>query len=166
MHTRGLIVIAVMYLAPKLASASCIHGTSLFPRSSPNVKVSTFGYTGLKGPLNWAGLSPEFKACATSSVQSPINIDDTVHLARSAPKVDIPSVKAAEFANLGTTIEVAVNGTTEFAGSKFALKQFHFHTPSEHRVAEEYFPLEIHMVHEAASYISPSLFISQPHSRL
>jgi carbonic anhydrase len=44
---------------------------------------------------------------------------------------------------------VIVNGTATFDGTDYALKQFHFHTPSEHRIDEEYFPLEMHMVHEA-----------------
>jgi carbonic anhydrase len=34
--------------------------------------------------------------------------------------------------------------------SSFSLKQFHFHSPSEHTVDGEYFPLEMHLVHEAA----------------
>ena len=42
-----------------------------------------------------------------------------------------------------------VNGTATFDGTNYALKQFHFHTPSEHRIDEEYFPLEMHMVHQA-----------------
>lgn len=152
MYTKQLILIAAT-LTAHLASASCIHGTSLHKREElpgGTVKVSDFGYTGLIGPLNWAGLAAENSACATSKVQSPINIDDTISLATEAPVINIPSVEAAEFENLGTTVEVIVNGTTTFAGTDFTLKQFHFHTPSEHRIAEEYFPLEIHMVHEAA----------------
>src|SRR5207302_6693064 len=108
------------------------------------VEVSKFGYIGLEGPLNWAALSPENSACATSKVQSPINIDNTVQLAAEAPKVVIPDVDAAEFVNLGTTVEAIVNGTTTFGGKEFSLKQFHFHTPSEHKVAEEYFLFEVH----------------------
>jgi carbonic anhydrase len=50
--------------------------------------------------------------------------------------------------NLGTTIEVTVNGTTKFGGMDYRLKQFHMHTPSEHRISEEYYPLELHFVHE------------------
>ena len=62
---------------------------------------------------------------------------------------DFPSVAEAEFENLGTTLETIVTGTTTFAGKAFTLQQFHMHTPSEHRINDEYFPLEIHMVHEA-----------------
>lgn len=63
--------------------------------------------------------------------------------------------QAVDFENLGTTIEVIVNGTTSFAGSDFRLKQFHMHTPSEHRIGEEYYPLELHFVHEGVSKYIP-----------
>jgi len=159
MYTQQLVLIAAVLSAPLLSSANCMYGTSLFPRvAGATVEVSKFGYTGLQGPLNWAALSAENSACATSKVQSPINIDNTVQLAAEAPKVVIADMKEAEFENLGTTVEVIVNGTTTFGGTKFSLQQFHFHTPSEHRVAEEYFPLEIHMVHEAAGKNSPVPF--------
>ncbi|RPB01734.1 carbonic anhydrase [Choiromyces venosus 120613-1] len=152
MYTQQLVFVAAALSTPLLSSANCMYGTSLFPRSegAATVEVSKFGYTGLQGPLNWAALAAENSACATSKVQSPINIDSTVQLAAEVPKVVIADVEAAEFENLGTTVEVIVNGTTTFGGTEFSLKQFHFHTPSEHRVAEEYFPLEVHMVHEAA----------------
>lgn len=151
MYTKAILAIALA-ISP-LAHASCLHGTSLLKRevqSGGKVKVSEFGYTGLLGPLNWAQLAPGNSACATSKVQSPINIDSSIPLAAEVPKINFPSVEAAEFENLGSTVEVIVNGTTNFGGKDFSLKQFHFHTPSEHRIAEEYFPVEMHMVHEAA----------------
>lgn len=84
-------------------------------------------------------------------------IDSKVAIATEKPVLDIPE-QAVEFENLGTTIEVIVNGTTKFAGSDFRLKQFHMHTPSEHRVNDEYYPLEVHMVHEGVSKFSPCTF--------
>lgn len=39
--------------------------------------------------------------------------------------------------------------STTVDGKVFELKQFHFHTPSEHTIDGEYFPLEMHLVHEA-----------------
>jgi len=42
---------------------------------------------------------------------------------------------------------------TTVNGKEFELKQFHFHTPSEHTIDGEYFPLEMHMVHEAAGML-------------
>lgn len=132
------------------AQASCVHGTSMMKRQEGAVQVSNFGYDGLQGPLNWAGLDPANSACRNSKVQSPIVIDSNVPFAAEAPQITIDSVAEAEFENLGTTLETIVNGTTVFAGATFELKQFHMHTPSEHRINSEYFPLEVHMVHEAA----------------
>ncbi|KAF2786261.1 carbonic anhydrase [Melanomma pulvis-pyrius CBS 109.77] len=140
-------------LIASTASATCLHGLSKFKRQEPaegGVEVGTFGYTGLIGPLNWASLAPENEACKTGKNQSPINIDAKVALATEKPTLDIPE-QPVEFENLGTTIEVIVNGTTKFGGSDFRLKQFHMHTPSEHRVNDEYFPLEVHMVHEGVT---------------
>lgn len=134
-------------------SASCVHGTSHHRRevsAEGKVATSKFGYSGDQGPLSWAALDPGNSACRTSKVQSPIVLDNTVSKAKTAPKVNIPNVAEAEFENLGTTLETIVNGTTTVDGKAFNLKQFHLHTPSEHRINDEYFPLEMHMVHEAA----------------
>jgi len=147
------ILFASSVILARTVSANCLHGTSLLPREvarDGKVKVSNFGYTGFRGPLNWAGLSPNNSACALSSNQSPVNIDDSIELSKIVPQITIDDVEEAEFENLGTAIEVVVNGTTVVGDKAFNLLQFHFHTPSEHRIGEEYFPLEIHMVHQAA----------------
>lgn len=146
---KSLIALATMAAS---VSANCIHATSFHRREvseEGTVEVSKFGYSDLQGPLNWAGLDAANSACATSKVQSPIVIDDSIPKASEAPVLDFPSVEEAEFENLGTTLETIVSGTTKFAGKEFSLKQFHLHTPSEHRIREEYFPMEMHMVHEA-----------------
>lgn len=138
------------------------------------VEVKTFGYGPENGPFNWASLAPENEACKAGTNQSPINIgteetasnltrrdviihkraclnetttDANVGAAADRPVVDIPD-QAVVFENLGTTIEVIVNGTTSFNGTDFRLVQFHMHTPSEHHINDEYFPLEVHMVHQ------------------
>ncbi|KAF2709747.1 carbonic anhydrase [Pleomassaria siparia CBS 279.74] len=142
------------------ASATCLHNLSRFKRAEGEVKVGTFGYDGLIGPLNWASLAEENQVCKSGKTQSPINIlDAEVTLATEKPTLDIPEQKV-EFENLGTTIEVVVNGTTKFGGTDFRLKQFHMHTPSEHRINDEYYPLEVHMVHEGVSDTSSLAVIS------
>jgi carbonic anhydrase len=149
--TSFLITVASMALS---ASASCMHGTSFMKRQvsedGKKVAVSTFGYSGEKGPVNWASLAKENESCRTGKIQSPIVLDNSIGKAKEKPVIKIADVKEAEFENLGTTLETIVEGTTTFAGKEFKLKQFHMHTPSEHRINDEYFPLEIHMVHEAA----------------
>jgi carbonic anhydrase len=59
------------------ASATCLHGLSMFKRAESaegGVEVGKFGYGPLNGPLNWATLAVENEACKAGSNQSPINI--------------------------------------------------------------------------------------------
>ena len=39
--------------------------------------------------------------------------------------------------------------TITYAGKVYHLKQFHFHTPSEHTVNGKHAPMEIHLVHQS-----------------
>ncbi|KAK2008380.1 carbonic anhydrase [Colletotrichum eremochloae] len=143
-----------------MASAICHHRTSLYARSQGlmaraegGVDVATFGYNDITGPLNWHSYSNASITCATGVQQSPINLNDTS--AKLVPGTtlgfDLPDLPdGAVFENLGSTLEVvAPNGTLTRHGRKFKLKQFHFHTPSEHRVDSEHFPMEVHFVFEA-----------------
>ena len=51
-------------------------------------------------------------------------------------QLNIPDIAETEFENLGTTVEVVVpegsGAGIVVDGTPFALKQFHFHLPSEH----------------------------------
>ncbi|KAL0567816.1 hypothetical protein V5O48_014176 [Marasmius crinis-equi] len=146
------------------AHASCLHGTTLLRRevSGGQVQVSSFGYDEEKGPLLWAGLSPNNTACNTGRNQSPIVLDASIPDA-PAITVSFQPTHDAELENLGSTLEVVgVNGTTNFQGKDHFLRQFHFHTPSEHRINGEYHPLEMHMVHESAdgSFVVLGVFFS------
>ncbi|KAF3481250.1 periplasmic alpha-carbonic anhydrase [Arthroderma uncinatum] len=138
-------------------SASCLYGTSLEPRSlsaDGHVPVSTFNYTGEGGPLGWVGLNPAAnKECGHGLTQSPIVINSKTvpRAAKGSVTMTIPSVDMADFENLGSTVEVVVGGKLNAEGKDYELKQFHFHTPSEHRVDEEYFPMEIHFVFQSPS---------------
>ncbi|MDZ7648146.1 MAG: carbonic anhydrase family protein [Cytophagales bacterium] len=51
----------------------------------------------------------------------------------------------------GHTIQVTVDegSTFTFAGKTYNLKQFHFHTPSEHTIDGKNLPMEMHMVHQS-----------------
>lgn len=56
------------------ASATCLHGLSMFKRAEGEVKIGNFGYGPLNGPFNWATIAPENEACKAGKNQSPINI--------------------------------------------------------------------------------------------
>ena len=42
-------------------------------------------------------------------------------------------------------------GWIDYAGTRYNLLQFHFHTPSEHTVEGRHAPLEMHLVHQSAA---------------
>lgn len=144
-------IIATLQLIPWI-SANCIHGTTLHERMlAKRAQNKPFGYTDLLSPINWANLDPDYIACSTSKNQSPINLDNTTAFATEVPQIDIAIAETVQLLNIGTTLEVVYkNGTTIFANQTFNLVQFHFHTPSEHRFNNEYFPMEMHIVHENA----------------
>ena len=49
----------------------------------------------------------------------------------------------------GHSIEMEDGGQATIAGRSFELTQFHLHSPSEHTLDGEYFPIELHFVHKA-----------------
>ena len=52
----------------------------------------------------------------------------------------------------GHTIQVNVDEGSSFTfqTKTYGLKQFHFHTPSEHTFDGKHLPMEIHLVHQAS----------------
>lgn len=81
--------------------------------------------------------------------QSPINIISDSALTDSSQFSSIrfnAGVTAIE--NLGHTIQLDFKdgSTTATDGKIYFLKQFHFHTPSEHMIDGMTFPMEMHMV--------------------
>jgi carbonic anhydrase len=134
-------------------SASCLHGTSLLRRSADGtVDVNAYNYTNAGGPLNWYGLNKEKNfACSQGKRQSPIDLvtDDIDYATAESLRFNVPNADNAKFENLGSGLEVVLtNGTLVTSKGSYQLAQFHFHTPSEHRVNEEYFPMEVHFVFE------------------
>jgi carbonic anhydrase len=129
-----------------------------------------FTYSGANGPANWSKLSPDFAACQAGKNQSPIDIS-------GAQDVDLPaldleySTLAQTFVNNGHAVQAnyaagstladdfhelapnrahvsyAAGSTIGHLGSTYELKQFHFHSPSEHQRDGKNLPAEIHFVH-------------------
>ena len=60
---------------------------------------------------------------------------------------------AYQVENNGHTVQASVAQenapSITLDGKQFYLKQFHFHTPSEHTFKRKHYPLEIHFVHQS-----------------
>jgi carbonic anhydrase len=110
---------------------------------------SHWSYSGATGPENWAELAPEFAACGVGFNQSPINITKTVAAELASLQFNYES-NSTVIVNNGHTLQInaAPNSSLHAGGEYFKLVQLHFHSPSEHQVNGEIFPLEGHFVHQ------------------
>jgi len=110
-----------------------------------------WGYEGHEGPAHWQELDPDYVLCGTGEGQSPIDIHDAIDT--DLPAIDFHyRVGGEDEINNGHTIQIdyAPGSTIDYEGRSYALKQFHFHTPSENHIDGQAFPLEAHLVHKAA----------------
>lgn len=109
-------------------------------------------YSGEGGPEHWGALAPENMPCASGGQQSPVDLANALVAKAPSPAWRWPAVGAGQVVNNGHTLQVNVAGPgkLELGGKDYALKQFHFHHPSEHTIDGKAFPLEVHFVHAAA----------------
>lgn len=110
-----------------------------------------WSYSGDEGPHHWAALKQEFSTCGSGREQSPIDIPRKALASSTNIQLNY-KVEVANVANNGHNLQVSLGGssTVRFDGSDYALKQFHFHTPSEHTVSGLMYPMEVHFVHANA----------------
>ena len=107
-------------------------------------------YTGDAGPAHWSTLAPEFAACAGRN-QSPIDLDNFIE-AELPPIAFDYKAGGHDVVNNGHTIQVNYDAGSSISidDDTFALKQFHFHAPSENHIDGKSFPIEAHFVHADA----------------
>ncbi len=112
-----------------------------------------WSYSGKSGPAYWGNLSSDYAMCRLGRNQSPVDIP-----VYDVYDVDLPPIvfsyhaKSTHVSN-GHSIKVTVDPGNFIVvdGEKFKLRQFHFHSPSETRIAGRSFPLEAHFVHVSDS---------------
>ncbi len=116
--------------------------------------AATWSYTGKTGPEFWGQLDPAYRLAATGRQQSPIDIQTRKTISKTLPqlKFDYQSEQVSSFNNGHTIQHDDEPGSFLYVGDqRYALEQFHVHTPSEHTIDGKQFPMEIHFVHRATS---------------
>ena len=104
-------------------------------RSQQGAAPVHWTYEGDEGPAHWGDLDASYSACKTGQQQSPIDI-------RNPKKTDLSPI---QFDYKPTPLHIIDNGHTiminygpgsflSVGGEKYALKQFHFHRPSEETI--------------------------------
>ncbi|MES2259295.1 MAG: carbonic anhydrase family protein [Pseudomonadota bacterium] len=104
-------------------------------------------YEGEQGPEQWAKLSPDNYACNGKN-QSPVDLTGTIHADLKPLKLEYQA-GGNDIVNNGHTIQVgfAPGSALTLDGTRFELKQYHFHAPSENLIGGKSYPLEVHLVH-------------------
>lgn len=110
-----------------------------------------WSYGGHTGPGEWAALAEENRLCGIGQRQSPIDLRGSKAAPLADHDVAIRFGKATgKLLNNGHTIQMDVNesdgNAVTFKARDYPLAQFHFHTPSEHRLDGKSFPMEMHLV--------------------
>ena len=106
-----------------------------------------WSYSGADGPAHWAALAPQFGACNGKN-QSPIDLTGLVEAELPPIKVSY-SAGGTEVVNNGHTAQVnfGPGSSLMVGGTRYELKQVHFHAPSENHINGKAYPLEAHLVH-------------------
>ncbi len=110
-----------------------------------------WGYAGPEGPVHWGELDQQFVTCQTGKNQSPVDLAGFV-TAELEPIAFHYVAGGVDEVNNGHTIQVNYEPGSSITvnGHEYALKQFHFHTPSENHISGKAFPMEAHLVHADA----------------
>lgn len=108
-----------------------------------------WSYSGEDGPQQWGDLAADYLMCSMGRNQSPIDLIGAVDANLEELVLDYPNRGIVGEVNNGHTIQenLKPGNFITIQGQKFEAKQFHFHSPSEHRIDGKSFPLEVHVVH-------------------
>jgi len=137
------------------ATAAAIKRTIAPPPEAP-----VWGYEGADGPAAWGTLCPEWAPCGAGQAQSPIDIVPPARGDLPALETKLRPAKLkivhhehmADVVNTGHSIQVNYSDgdTLTIGDERFALLQYHFHSPSEHTVGGKHFAMEMHLVHRSS----------------
>jgi carbonic anhydrase len=134
----------------KIFALTFVIGLALFAVSARAQEAHPphWSYEGNDGPKNWGHLDSSYASCSIGNRQSPIDIKD-------AKKAELPPLKfnydavPLNIIDNGHTIQVnyAPGSTLTVGDRTYALKQFHFHHPSEEHVNGHGYEMVAHLVH-------------------
>ncbi|MGD1850565.1 MAG: carbonic anhydrase [Cyanophyceae cyanobacterium] len=144
-----------------LSVERAIAGTSSNVQKSQKLQ---WGYIGENDPNHWNEVSERYQVCQFGQRQSPINVEllenETLKVSDKR-KIGLfegfpeqiyfryGPVNLEAF-DAGYTLQANVGAGLflELGSDRYELKQFHFHTPSEHQINGNTSAMEMHLVHQ------------------
>ena len=101
-----------------------------------------------EGPEHWGGLHPDWRVCAEGAEQSPIVLPvQASGESRQFETAYRPVAAQRSRKKHAVQVDVGPGSRLVLDGQAFHLRQFHFHTPSEHQWPGRELSGEMHMVH-------------------
>ncbi|MEH7350869.1 carbonic anhydrase [Gottfriedia acidiceleris] len=126
-----------------------VHEVHLNKSTVSAARNEDWSYTGNTGPNYWSSINKDYSLCSNGKQQSPVNIDQAIK--KSLPlginyHNDLFKIERSQY----TVKFIPVNhsNSINLNGTNYTLKQFHFHTPSEHTINGKQSDLEIHFINE------------------
>ncbi len=122
-------------------------------RSTPPASEE-WSYHGSTGPRYWGSLRDEWRTCGSGDRQSPVNLEGATPLP-PAFTVTYSTAPTLDVFNSGHDIRADATGLGSLTLDlmQYPVKEFHFHTRSEHRYERPNgitdYPIEMHVVHES-----------------
>lgn len=107
-----------------------------------------WGYSGAGGPENWASISADNERCGSGTQQSPINV--TGYAKGDSPPISFSYRKEAEAvtnARTAVTVDYPTGNRLGLSERTYQLETVTAHTPSEHQVDGQSYPLELQLLH-------------------
>jgi carbonic anhydrase len=126
----------------------CILVLAVSCAAQEHLSQHNWDYGNARGPSHWGDLNPEFATCKNGHQQSPVDI-------RNPKQAALPPI---HFEYKPSPLHIIDNGHTimvnyspgsfiSVGDKKYALKQFHFHRPSEEKINGKGFDMTVHLVH-------------------
>ncbi|MFT7245384.1 MAG: carbonic anhydrase [Candidatus Azotimanducaceae bacterium] len=109
-----------------------------------------WAYVGEHGPTNWPTLNDDFEVCGGGPYQSPVALVSESASVHNDELLLVYGASPLDEINNGHTIQMnreAGDDHLLLNGHRYELIQGHFHSPSEHTLNGESFPMELHLVH-------------------
>lgn len=134
----------------KLADVSH-HPTEEINKKEHSHQNAHWGYHGPIGPRFWGELDDSYVSCSMGKNQSPIDIVNVRRTRELNPIKFYYQREDSDVINNGHSIQVNRSGDEYVLinEKRYKLLQFHFHSPSEHKVDGLPFDMEIHFVHKS-----------------
>lgn len=107
-------------------------------------------YEGPEGPQHWGELAQEFDMCSRGKNQSPIDLVGQIDTELPELTFEYRQPFKLDEVNTGHAIQenVLPGNFVSWLDNRFELRQFHFHSPSEHTVGGRLYAMEVHLVHQ------------------